>query len=153
MDLSRLINGAPQRRDPAAVAAEIIGTDASDEASCVLRCFQHFLKRGEVAEIRVPDRGIALEAKVLLGIDIEDVLYHSPAGPVSMHDVIDGFSAEIERSGVDLCANKCGVRPVATLERAGFERTIATANAAAFENRALAFKRAPTEVQRRVSGL
>ena len=42
------------------------------------------------------------------GLDIDDVLYQSPAGPITVLDVIYGYAAEIESSGQDFFAHKTG---------------------------------------------
>ncbi len=61
---------------------------------------------------------------VKTGIDIEDVLYTSPVGPITPHDVLYGYGVEIERSGQDFYAHKTGFTEKSLfrmLEQAGFE--------------------------------
>lgn len=122
------------------------------DCDTVLRGFRHVLKPGGFVEARVPDMSSVLEVMVARGMDIDDVLYTSAAGPISVHDVIYGWGAEIERSGVDFYAHKRGftVKSLTlALERAGFAQAKVSASNGGFEIRALAFKSEPTEAQRR----
>ncbi|MES2099507.1 MAG: methyltransferase domain-containing protein [Pseudomonadota bacterium] len=126
------------------------------DCDTVLRGFRHVLKPAGFVEARVPDMSAVLEAMVSNGMDIDDVLYTSPAGPISVHDVIYGWGAEIERSGVDFYAHKRGFTVkslTSALERAGFAHTIVSASKGGFEIRALAFKSEPTDEQRKTLGL
>ena len=77
----------------------------------VLRGFRHVLKSGGFTLIRVPDMQEVLQIMVERELDIEDVLYQSPAGPITVHDVIYGYGKEIERSGHDFYAHKTGFTP------------------------------------------
>jgi SAM-dependent methyltransferase len=122
----------------------------------VLKGFLHVLKPDGFAEIRVPDILEVLQRVVNSGMDISDVLYESPAGPISPHDVLYGFGKEIERSGQDFYAHKTGFTLKAlrrALEKAGFLKILATDVPNAFELRAFAFKTEPTAEQRRILGL
>ena len=74
----------------------------------VLAGFFHVLRPGGFAEIRVPDIGLLIRIMAETGLDIEDTLYVSAEGPVSARDMLYGFAAEIERSGVDFYAHKTG---------------------------------------------
>ena len=67
----------------------------------VLSGFLEVLKSDGFVDIRVPDITSVLKTVVDNGMELDDVLYISPAGPISAHDVIYGWGAEIERSGVD----------------------------------------------------
>ena len=122
----------------------------------VLTGFLHLLKADGFAEIRVPDIGAVMRSVVNSGGDIGDVLYESPAGPISAHDVVYGFAKEIERSGQDFYAHKNGFTPKRlrnVLEHAGFAEVLVFESAEAFELKALAFKAQPTVEQRRALGL
>jgi SAM-dependent methyltransferase len=122
----------------------------------VLKGFLHLLKADGFAEIRVPDIQAVLQRVVDSGMDIADVLYVSPAGPISPHDVLYGFGKEIEQSGQDFYAHKTGFTAKtlrSALEKAGFTRIFAFEAPNAFELKALAFKSEPTAEQRRVLGL
>jgi hypothetical protein len=79
-------------------------------------------------------------------LDIDDVLYQSPIGPIMALDVLYGYTVEIERSGVDFFAHKTGFTQkslIASLRRAGFLRVYSgTGN---LEVQAIAFHNQPTE--------
>ena len=74
----------------------------------VLAGFVHVLKPSGFAHIRVPDMGALMRTVAEKDMDIDDVLYESPAGPIRVKDVIYGYSIEIERSGSDFFAHKTG---------------------------------------------
>ncbi len=97
------------------------------ECPRVLRGFLHLLRDNGFAEIRVPDLGALMRHVVKTGMDIEDVLYTSPVGPITPRDVLYGYGAEIERSGQDFYAHKTGFTEkslLRMLEQAGFEETM-----------------------------
>jgi SAM-dependent methyltransferase len=124
------------------------------EVPRVLRGFQHVLKTDGFAEIRVPDLNALMKTVVEKGIDIDDFLYQSLAGPITVRDVIYGFGVEIERSGNDFFAHKTGFTPKSLqriLYECGFAQVfIATGN---LEVVALAFMNPPTEPQRAMFGI
>ena len=73
--------------------------------------------------IRVPDMGELMQIVTERDLDIDDLLYHSPAGPILVRDVIYGYGVEIERSGNDFYAHKTGFTEkslTTTLKAAGF---------------------------------
>jgi SAM-dependent methyltransferase len=74
----------------------------------VLAGFHHVLKTDGFAEIRVPDIAQLMRTVVEKDLDLLDVIYQSPAGPVRVRDVLYGFGPEIERSGQDFYAHKTG---------------------------------------------
>src|SRR5579871_1905826 len=76
------------------------------EALQVVRGFAHVLSEEGFAEVIVPDLLGLMETVVKKGLDIEDALYTSPAGPVRVVDVVYGFQADIEQSGSDFFAHK-----------------------------------------------
>lgn len=122
----------------------------------VLRGFLHVLKSDGFAEIRVPDVLSVMRRVIENGMDVEDTLYVSAAGPISVRDVIYGFGKQIESSGVDFYAHKTGFTPKSLkdfLNQAGFRDVRMTERDEAFEVRALAFKSQPTEHQRALLGL
>jgi len=89
----------------------------------VLAGFLHVLHDDGFAEIRVPDIKALMQRCVQTNIDIDDVLYESSAGPIAVRDVLYGFGAQIERTGVDFFAHKTGFSPktlAAALNDAGF---------------------------------
>lgn len=124
------------------------------DVSKVLAGFQHVLKEDGFAHIIVPDIQEVMRTTLERGLDIEDVLYVSPAGPIMVLDVLYGYTVEIERSGHDFFAHKTGFTQkslVKALEDAGFAKIYSAA--AGLEVRALAFKRAPSEEMCRLFSL
>lgn len=120
----------------------------------VLAGFLHVLKEGGFAQIRVPDIHEVMRATVERGLDINDALYQSPAGPITVADVVYGYGFEIERSGNDFYAHKTGFTRKSLLEAlhaAGFSRTYAALGS--FEISALAFKGAADKAARALFGL
>ncbi len=94
----------------------------------VLAGFLHCLAPTGIAEIIVPDIGAVVEHMVAHRMDLEDVLYPSEVGPITIRDVIYGYGREIETSGRDFYAHKTGFTARSleqALEAAGFShRTI-----------------------------
>jgi ubiquinone/menaquinone biosynthesis C-methylase UbiE len=110
----------------------------------VLAGFLHVLKDGGYAHIRVPDLDELMRITVERGLDVDDVLYQSPAGPIMVLDVLYGLSVEIERSGQDFFAHKTGFTQKSllnALERAGFKEMYSQAGDLNID--ALAFKGRP----------
>jgi SAM-dependent methyltransferase len=121
------------------------------ESGKVLRGFLHVLRADGFAEIHVPDLRAVMQRVIDSNLDIEDVLYHSAAGPISVRDVIYGFAKEIEQSGHDYFAHKTGFTPRSlydVLKGAGFRDVFVSVAAEAFEVRAFAFKAGATQEQR-----
>jgi SAM-dependent methyltransferase len=114
------------------------------DVPCVLAGFLHVLKDGAFAHIRVPDVQEVMKITTERGLDIDDVLYQSPAGPIMVLDVIYGYSVEIERSGQDFFAHKTGFTQKSlrqALSKAGFSTVdVGTGN---LEINAIAFKGTP----------
>lgn len=89
----------------------------------VLAGFRHVLKPGGFSHLVVPDLREVMRVMIEKNLDIGDVLYQSPAGPITVQDVIYGYGPEIERSGSDFFAHKSGFTEsslMATLRAAGF---------------------------------
>ena len=110
----------------------------------VLAGFLHVLKDGGFAHIRVPDIQELMRITIDRGLDIDDVLYQSPAGPIMVLDVLYGYSVEIERSKKDFVAHKTGFTHkslLKALQKAGFSKIYSAARN--LEVSALAFKVAP----------
>jgi len=78
------------------------------DAVNVLHGFCHVLKQDGFAHIRVPDIAGLMRIVAEQDMDIEDVLYQSPMGPITVRDVIYGYGIEIEQSGNDFYAHKTG---------------------------------------------
>ena len=126
------------------------------DAAKVLRGFVHVLTPDGVAEIRVPDIRYVMKYCVDKNLDIDDTLYMSAAGPITVGDVIYGWALQIERSGVDFFAHKAGYTTKSltkVLSDAGFERIYIAEKPELFEVSALAFKREPTPRQIATFGL
>lgn len=126
------------------------------DAAKLLKGFLHVLKPGGFADIRVPDLKTVMRRVVASNMDLEDVLYESPAGPILVSDVIYGWHKQIESSGVDFYAHKRGFTPSslkAALDQAGFPSVFVDVREESFEVRALAFKQEPTGQQRTLLGL
>lgn len=89
----------------------------------VLAGFRHVLKPGGWAQVRVPDIPAVMKMAIERRLDLEDTLYTSPAGPISVLDVIYGLGRQIEESGVDFYAHKTGFSNrtlTGVLRQAGF---------------------------------
>jgi SAM-dependent methyltransferase len=113
----------------------------------VLAGFARVLKPEGFAEIRVPDVG-AVAREIARGREMEDVLYTSPAGAVSIRDVLYGFGRAIEKTGTEFYAHKTGFtrRSLAdALTVAGFSHLVALPPLAAFEIRAIAMRVVPDQ--------
>jgi SAM-dependent methyltransferase len=120
----------------------------------VLGGFLHVLKEGGFAHLRVPDMAEVMHAALERGLDIDDVLYESPMGPIRVLDVIYGLDEEIERSGNDFYAHKTGFTPkslVAALTQSGFSQV--HCRLGGFEVNAVAFKGIPDPEAKRLLGL
>jgi hypothetical protein len=124
------------------------------DAPKVLAGFRHVLKDAGFADIRVPDMADVMRQAVQKSMDIDDVLYQSPAGPITVRDVIYGYGVEIERSGNDFFAHKTGFTQkslVRMLEGCGFPFVFSMSRN--LEVLALAFKQKPDEYVRSLFGL
>jgi len=120
----------------------------------VLAGVRHVLKEDGFVQIRVPDLQEVMQATLARNLDVEDTLYESPAGPISVLDVLYGYGAEIERSGQDFFAHKTGFTKTSlsqALHRAGFARVFALRGN--LEINALAFKTQPDALARSLFNL
>lgn len=116
----------------------------SHDVPKVLKGFHHVLKPDGLVEIRVPDLIAVMEAVLKNGLDVTDVLYMSPAGPILVRDVIYGLGREIESSGKDFYAHKTGFGERSLREallQSGFPYVMTSRDG--FELAALAFKAKP----------
>jgi SAM-dependent methyltransferase len=82
----------------------------------VLKGFFHVLRPGGIVDIRVPNMLAAIKMTLERNLDLDDTLYVSPGGPISLHDMMYGFG-EYVKSGNEFMQHKCGFSPK-TLERA-----------------------------------
>jgi predicted SAM-dependent methyltransferase len=120
----------------------------------VLRGFLHVLNDTGFAEIRVPDIAKVVAVLHEKQLDLDDVLYESPAGPIRAHDIVYGLQTEIEQSGQDFYAHKTGFTPkslTAFLLDAGFHKIFLAVDPFLAVH-ALAFKGEPTAEQRALLG-
>jgi len=120
----------------------------------VLAGFLHVLKPEGFAHIRVPDMGELMRTVVDDDMDIDDLLYQSPAGPITVRDVIYGYGIEIERSGNDFFAHKTGFTLkslMGVLEACGFPHVFA--HARDLEIVAVAFSHKPDAFAAALFGL
>jgi hypothetical protein len=124
------------------------------EVPGVLAGFLHVLKVGGFAHIKVPDLQEVMRLTIERGLDVEDALYQSPAGPIMVLDVLYGYSVEIERSGQDFFAHKTGFTDKSlprALQSAGFSAVyVGVGN---LEVIAWAFKGAPDPAARALFNL
>jgi hypothetical protein len=112
----------------------------------VLAGFLHVLKEDGFLYIRVPDMGELMRTVVTNNLDIDDVLYQSPAGSIHVRDVIYGLGAEIEQSGNHFFGHKTGFTQkslIATLIKAGFPWVYSSVGN--LEVTAIAFQKQPAD--------
>lgn len=120
----------------------------------VLAGFVHVLKPHGFAHIRVPDIIDVMKTVVARNMELDEVLYQSPAGPIQVLDVLYGWGLEVERSGVDFFAHKTGFSRqllIKVLVAAGFQVIYTTVGN--LEISAIAFLRQPDEATRTRLGL
>ena len=120
------------------------------EVPVVLAGFAHVLKAHGFVELRVPDLAAVMREAVRRDLDVEDALYSSPAGPISLRDVLYGFSAEIAR-GNPYYAHKTGFTERSLrrlLSAAGFHQVYALPQIGGFEVHLAAFRGTPRAQER-----
>jgi SAM-dependent methyltransferase len=126
------------------------------DVASVLSGFLHVLKPDGFAEIHVPNMRSVLKHFVETGMEIDDILYESPSGPISVLDVIYGWGKQIESTGVDFYAHKTGFTHtslMAALNAAGFVHVWIAESTDDFSIGALAFKEYPSPSQFALLGL
>jgi hypothetical protein len=120
----------------------------------VLAGFLHVLKEDGFVQIRVPDLAELMKTVVDRGIDVSDVLYQSPAGPITVLDVLYGYGTEIENSGSDFFAHKTGFTEKSLIEALKQARfAITFTGRGNLEILAYAFKNWPTDEATTLLGL
>jgi len=120
----------------------------------VLAGFVHVLKDDGFAYIRVPDMGELFNTIVKNEMDIDDFLYQSALGPITIRDVIYGYGLEIEQSGKDFYAHKTGFTQKSLyliLQTAGFPWVYISLGPLEFT--AFAFKNEPGEYAEKLLNL
>jgi SAM-dependent methyltransferase len=155
MDSRKLVDFPAQQFD-AVYCSHNLEHYYQHDVKVVLAGFSHVLKPGGFAEIHVPNMRTVLQRFIDSGMDINDVLYVSPSGPITVHDVIYGWGKEIEESGEDFYAHKTGFTEpslMAALNAAGFAQVWTSESDDSFAIAALAFKQNPSPAQRALLGL
>ncbi|PID77720.1 MAG: hypothetical protein CSB24_00090 [Deltaproteobacteria bacterium] len=123
------------------------------EVPQILAGFFHILKPDGFAEIHVPDLQAVAEHWVKNNMDISDVLYHSPAGPIKIREVFYGHEAAMA-GGNSFMAHSTGFSQKSLgqeLIRAGFH--IIKMQKGNFNLRAVAFRLEPSHNILRKLGL
>jgi SAM-dependent methyltransferase len=90
----------------------------------VLEGFLHALKRGGFADIAVPNLNELMRDMLSRSLDIHDIWYRSPSGPITYHDVLYGFG-RVMKEGNLFYSHKCGftaMSMVNVLLGSGFSR-------------------------------
>jgi predicted SAM-dependent methyltransferase len=119
----------------------------------VLRGFAHVLRADGFADIRVPDVAAVMSQVVAADLDIGDVLYTGPSGPITVHDVLYGYSKELE-GGNPFYAHKTGFTEntlTRALQASHFAHVFISKHD--FQLDALAFLQPPGAWQRQLFGL
>lgn len=143
---ARLLGSLPPAQFDAVYCSHNLEHYYRHEVPKVLGGFLHVLKANGFAQVRVPDLHEVMRVAIERGLDIDDVLYQSPAGPIMVLDVLYGYSVEIEQSGQDFYAHKTGFTKkslLAALLKAGFSKVYIRAGN--LEIDALAFKGKPDQ--------
>ena len=120
------------------------------EVPKVLKGFLHVLKPEGFAHIIVPNIQEAMKYVVTRNLDIDDVLGISPRGPITLHDMLYGYTVELERSNQEFFAHKTGFSQkslAAAVEKAGFKMIFLIAKDGPNAS-VLAFKSVPTQSAR-----
>ena len=150
LDARNLESLAPQQYD-AVYCSHTLEHFHHHEIPVILKGFNHVLQRDGFAEIRVPDLMAVCRHMVQRGMDIGDVLYTAPAGPITIRDVFFGYGKEIRTTGQDFYAHKTGFSHralEALLLRSGMQEIRFARPNAAFEIHVLAFRQPITDEQK-----
>jgi len=78
------------------------------DAVLVLDGIRHVLKETGFVEIRVPDIGALVQLIAKQKLQMNSKVYDSPMGPITVQDIIYGYSRQIMESGNDFYAHKTG---------------------------------------------
>lgn len=116
-------------------------------ASRVLTGFWHLIKPNGFVEIRVPDLIDVMERVVKGALELDGVLYRLAGGqPILVHDVLYGFGVQMEASGEEFYAHRCGFSEP-SLRRFMFEHGFPwlVSSRGNLEVRVFAFKTRPTK--------
>ena len=122
LDVRELTSLEPQQFD-AVYCSHNLEHVRQHDVPVVLAGFRHVLKPGGLAHIIVPDLQELMLVCVQQGIDLDGLLYESPAGPITPLDVLYGHGGMMAQSGQDFYAHRTGFssRTLANLvEASGF---------------------------------
>lgn len=91
------------------------------EVPTLLHGMRHVLESDGTLEIHCPDIEPALKA-IVDGYDVDSVLYVSPAGPITVHDMIYSQGIKVKLGGIPMMHKTCFTMPRLRkfVERAGF---------------------------------
>jgi len=120
----------------------------------VLRGFVHVLRDDGFADIRVPDIAAVMAHVMAHGLDIDDTLYQSTAGPITAKDVLYGYGRELVETGNDFYAHKTGFTEkslLRVLRESGFKDNYVAKHD--FQIDVLSFVAEPNAWQRTTFGL
>ena len=151
---ARQLSGLPAAQFDAVYCSHNLEHYYRHDVPRVLAGILHVMKDGGFVQIRVPDLTELMRVTVSQGLDVDDVLYTSPAGQVMVLDVLYGHSPTIERSGEEFFAHKTGFTQKSlsnAVARAGFSSMFCmTGN---LEINLIAFKGKPDPEVRALFGL
>ena len=151
---ARQLSGLPAAQFDAVYCSHNLEHYYRHDVPQVLAGILHVMKDGGFVQIRVPDLTELMRVTVSQGLDVDDVLYTSPSGPVMVLDVLYGHSPTIERSGEEFFAHKTGFTQKSlsnAVARAGFSSMFCmTGN---LEINLIAFKGKPDPEVRALFGL
>lgn len=151
---ARQLSGLPAAQFDAVYCSHNLEHYYRHDVPRVLTGILHVMKNSGFVQIRVPDLTELMRVTVSQGLDVDDVLYTSPAGPVMVLDVLYGHSPTIERSGEEFFAHKTGFTQKSlsnAVARAGFSSMFCmTGN---LEINLIAFKGKPDPEARALFGL
>src|SRR5262249_17723561 len=105
MDARELVQATPGRYDAVYCSHNLEHYHRADAAK-VVAGFSHVLKEDGFVEIRVPDVLAVIQHVAKNGMDVDDVLYQAPVGPILVRDVLYGYSGEVEKKGNEFFAHK-----------------------------------------------
>ncbi len=137
-------------------AIETGSADAVWTAHCIEHVYLHQVQKAvsEVYRILRDDGFFCLVVPDLQAIAeflatdrLHDVVYQSPAGPITAHDILYGYGPYLAL-GVASMAHKCGFTPTLLLQKlqeAPFAEIVLTRRSDKHELAAVAFKRAPAD--------
>jgi hypothetical protein len=151
---ARQLTSLPGKQFDAVYCSHNLEHYFAHDTDLVLKGFLHVLKDDGCANILVPDLQAVMEHVVANKADIEDVLFTTSRGPITVRDVIYGYGPEIKETGNDFYLHKTGFTEKSlsgVLEKCGFLRTFVAKYG--FQIDALAFCAEPNAFQREAFGL